>query len=251
VGAGLVPIPATGRTFRSIRRIRLSDRDAAGRLRLDSVARYLQDVAMDDVDETWWGSPDHLWVMRHIRVEVVSPPVDDDRVELATWCSGTAAVAAGRRMSLVGDRGGRVEVDSAWIHLGPDARPVRIEEFGLYAEAAGGRVVSTRLELPIPADARRTSWPLRSTDIDVLGHVNNAAYWDPVEELLSTRGPDPRRPFRARLEHRHALDLDDEVELVADGRDDRLSVAFTVGTTTRAVALVEQLSAVDLSAERA
>ena len=42
-----------------------------GRLRLDSIARYLQDVAMDDVDETGWGAPEHLWVMRHIRIEVV------------------------------------------------------------------------------------------------------------------------------------------------------------------------------------
>jgi len=70
--------------------------------------------------------------------------------------------------------------------------------------------------------------------------VNNAAYWDPIEELLSARGPDPRRPFRARLEHRHAIDPEDEVELVSDLHDDRLTVAFTVGTAARAVALIEQ-----------
>ena len=93
---------------------------------------------MDDVDETGWGAPEHLWVMRHIRIDVEKPPVDDDHVELSTWCSGTASVAAGRRMSLVGDRGGRVEVDSVWIHLGPDARPARLVGFDLY-EQAGGR----------------------------------------------------------------------------------------------------------------
>ena len=120
-----MPLPAVGRTFRAGRRIRLSDRDASGRLRLDAVARYLQDVAGDDVDETGWGAPDHLWVMRHVRIDVVVPAVADDFVELTTWCSGTASVAAGRRMSLVGDRGGNVEVDSVWIHLGPDARPAR------------------------------------------------------------------------------------------------------------------------------
>ena len=105
---------------------------------------------MDDVDETGWGAPEHLWVMRHIRIDVVTPPVDDDHVELATWCSGTAAVAAGRRMSLRGDRGGRIELDSVWVHLGPDARPARIENFAEYATAGGGRVVSTRLELAAP-----------------------------------------------------------------------------------------------------
>ncbi|MBA3433954.1 MAG: hypothetical protein H0U08_07660 [Actinobacteria bacterium] len=236
----LVPSPSTGRVFGSSRRIRLSDRAEDGRLRLDSVARYLQDLAMDDVDETGWGSPDHLWVMRHIRIEVVVPPVEDDRVELTTWCSGTASLAAGR-MSLVGDRGGSVELDSVWVHLGPDARPSRLAGFDVYAEAADGRVVSTKLELAgPPEDARRTRWTLRLTDIDLLGHVNNAVYWHAVEELLSDHGPDPRRPLRARLEHRHAIDLDDDVELMADSSDEWLAVAFAVGGVARAVASVER-----------
>jgi acyl-ACP thioesterase len=238
----LVPLPLTGRTFASSRRIRLSDRGPDGRLRLDAVARYLQDVAGDDVDETGWGAPEHLWVLRSVRIDVVSPPIEDDRVELTTWCSGTAALAAGRRMSLVGDRGGRVEVDSVWVHLGADARPARIEGFGLYADAAGDRVVSTRLELdePDPIGAR-TAWPLRATDIDLLGHVNNAAYWNAIEQCLLRAGPDPRRPLRARLDHRHALDLGDDVELVESSADGRLALAFTVDGVARAVALVERI----------
>jgi acyl-ACP thioesterase len=228
--------------FRSGRRIRLSDRGADGRLRLDAVARYLQDVASDDVDETGWGAPEHLWVMRHLQVDVVAPLVEDDRVELATWSSGTGTVAAARRLSLAGDRGGRVELDSVWIHLGPNARPARIQGFGIYAESAGDRVVSTKLELEEPpAEARRRPWPLRATDADRLGHVNNAAYWHAVEDLLAEEGPDPRRPFRARLDHRHALDLGDDVELGFHATDARLSLAFVVGDRTCAVALVEAL----------
>jgi acyl-ACP thioesterase len=240
----LVPIPRTGRTFTSDRRIRLSDRDATGRLRLDAVARYLQDVAMDDVDETGWGSPDHLWVMRHIRIEVLTPSIEDDHVELTTWCSGTAAVAAGRRMSLAGDRGGRVEIDSAWIHLGPDARPARIVDFGLYADAAGERAVSTRLELPVPqSDGARAFWPLRVTDVDLLGHVNNAAYWHAVEQRLLTAGLDLLLPMRARLDHRHAIDLRDDVELVEVSDHGLLGIGFTVEGVVNAVAWVEPRSA--------
>jgi acyl-ACP thioesterase len=237
----LVPLPAAGRVFRSSRRIRLSDRDARGRLRLDAVARYLQDVASDDVDETGWGAPQHLWVVRHIRVEVVRPPVEDDRVELATWSSGSASLAAARRMSLVGDRGGRVELDSVWIHLGPDARPARIGDFGPYAEATAGRVISTRLELPEPAaEGVRERWPLRVTDEDLLGHVNNAAYWHALEERLQrSAGPDPREPLRARLDHRHPIDLGDPVELVEATTDGVLRLAFVVGRSVRAVAAVE------------
>ena len=196
---------------------------------------------MDDVYETGWGAPEHLWVMRHIRIDVVKPPIEDDHVELSTWCSGTASVAAGRRMSLTGDRGGRVEVDSVWIHLGPDARPARIDDFEEYAEAGGGRVVSTRLELSVPAtEEERIPWPLRATDIDVLGHVNNAAYWHAIEQRLLDR-LDTRASMQARMDHRQAVDLGDEVKLAEASGAERFTVAFCVGGVARAVATVESI----------
>jgi acyl-ACP thioesterase len=217
--------------------------DANGRLRLDAVARYLQDAATDDVEETGWGAPGHLWVIRSIRVDVVAPFVDDREVELLTWCSGTGALAAGRRLSLTGNCGGRIELDSVWIHLGPDARPARIEEFDVYAESAGGRVVSPRLELPEPPrSGRRAPWPLRVSDIDLLDHMNNAAYWEAVEHAMLRAGPDPRRPVRAQLDYRHAIDLKDELELVELSENGRLTVAFTVDEIVKAVASVEQLA---------
>jgi acyl-ACP thioesterase len=239
----LVAPPANGRVFRAARPIRLSDRDARGRLRLDAVARYLQDVAGDDVDETGWGAPEHLWVLRRVRVDVLRPFLEDRGVELATWCSGLAPVAAGRRTSLVGDRGGRVEVDSAWVHLGPDARPARLDDtFGVYAGAAGGRRVSTRLELPDPpTGAPRLPWPLRATDVDLLGHVNNAAYWQAVEHVLARTGPDPALPLRAALDYRSPVDLGDDVELVADGSEASLAVGLAVGGVFRAVGRVAPL----------
>jgi len=237
-----LPIPMSGRTFAAHRRVRLADMDERGRVRLDAVARFLQDVAIDDVQETGWGLPDHLWFVRRIRVEVRSPLLDDREVRLVTWCSGLAAIAAGRRWSLEGDRGGRVEVDSVWIHLGPDQRPARIESFGIYAEATGGRSVSTRLELPLPAaDSPRTPWPLRATDVDLHGHVNNAVYWQAVEDVLRSSPIDVRRPLAAELDYRDPIDLSDPVELavVADGM--HVSLGFSVGDAVRAVARVSVL----------
>jgi acyl-ACP thioesterase len=198
---------------------------------------------MDDVAETGWGTPEHVWVVRHMRIDVVTPVLEDDRVELMTWCSGTAAVAAGRRLSLLGDRGGRVEVDSVWAHLGPDARPARIGGFGEYAQAAGGRVVSSRLELPRPpANGERMRWPLRATDLDLLGHVNNAAYWQAVEQCLPGSGLDTRLPMRALLGYRHAIDLEEEVELVEFSDGGGLAVAFLVHDVVKAAARLAQIS---------
>jgi acyl-ACP thioesterase len=240
----LVPQPPSGRTFRVGYRIRLGDVDATGRLRLDAVARYLQDAAIDDVAETNWGAPEHLWVLRAVRIDVVAPFLDDSVVDIVTWGSSFSSLAAGRRWSLSGDAGGAIEVDSTWIHLDRDARPARIGTgFEGYAEAAQGRVASTKLTLrPPPTDGDRVLWPLRATDVDRMGHVNNAAYWTAVEHRLVGREPDLRRPHCARLDYRHPIDLGEDVELAEDTRDGRYGIAFVVDDTAKAVAWVEPLT---------
>lgn len=238
----LVPQPPSGRTFRVGYRVRLSDADAAGRVRLDAVARYLQDAAIDDVAETDWGAPEHLWVLRAVRIDVLAPLLDDGSVDVVTWCSSLSSLAAGRRWSLSGDAGGAIEVDSTWIHLGPDARPARIGTgFNDYAAATQGRVASTKLALSAPADGTRVGWPLRATDVDRMGHVNNAAYWAAVEERLLQHDPDLRLPHRARLDYRHPIDHGEDVELVEDTRTDRYVAAFLVGDIVKAVVSVETL----------
>ncbi len=232
------PVPTRGRTYSDGRRIRLGDMDARGRLRLDAVARFLQDIAIDDVQETGWGMPEHLWFVRRIRIDVPRPFLDDRAVALTTWCSSVAAIAAGRRWSVTGDAGGRIEVDSVWVHLDRDAQPARIDDFGVYAEAAAGRRASTKLELPDPPDdAAHRPWPVRAADVDLHGHVNNAVYWQAVEELWPALGVDPRSPLRAELEYRQPVDLGEPVELVAwDGH-----VAFVCGSV-RAVSAAEPLA---------
>jgi acyl-ACP thioesterase len=234
--------PTRGRTFTSRRRVRLSDMDRRGRVRLDAIARYLQDAAIEDVEETGWGLPDHLWFIRHIRLDVTVPFLEDRDVDLVTWSSGRGTVAAGRRWSVTGDRGGRIEVESVWIHLGPDERPARLDDFGVYAESAGDRLVTTKLELPDPPpDAPRVSWPLRVTDIDLHGHLNNAAYWHAVEERLAQRttagGPDPMKPLRALLDYRHPIDVGDDVQIMEwPVGDAAVHLAFVTADVVKAVA---------------
>jgi acyl-ACP thioesterase len=238
------PAALGGRVFASSRRVRLSDVDSHGRLRLDALARFLQDIAIDDVQETGWGMPEHLWFLRRIRIDVLEAFLDDRTVELTTWCSGMAALAAGRRWSVNGDARGRAEVDSVWIHLDAGGNPARIEDFAPYAAAARDRRVSTRLELPDPpTDVDGLPWSLRVTDVDPHGHVNNTVYWQAVEGLFAVLRVDPRQPLRAELDYRQPIDADERLQLTVfeDGR--RAAIAFVAeGADVRAVARIEPLT---------
>ena len=236
-----LPLPSSGRTYAARRRIRLADLDPRGRVRLDALARLLQDVAIDDVQETGWGMPEHLWFVRRIRIDMLHPFLEDRAVDLVTWCSGLAAIAAGRRWSLTGDAGGRAEVDSVWIHLDSQQRPARIERFGPYEEATQGRHASTKLELPEPPADAVTPWPLRATDLDLHGHLNNAVHWQAVEHVLVSHDFDPRRPLVAELDYHAPIDSGDELELATAPDEGALLVGFRSPGAVKAVARVRPL----------
>jgi acyl-ACP thioesterase len=119
-------------------------------------------------------------------------------------------------------------------------RPVPLEDwfFDIYGESARGRRVSGRLVLPAPpAQAVRRPWSLRASDLDVLGHVNNAAHWEAVEEALIAT---PGRPIvAAELEHRATVDLNEDLELVTADDGDSLSIWLTCGAQVRTAARLE------------
>jgi acyl-ACP thioesterase len=224
----------SGRRFCSERTVGLSDVDTTGRLRLDVVARYLQDVASEDVTDAGRPPSRHFWVVRRTELEVVEPFADDLRVELVTWASGTAPAAASRRYTLRGDHGGHIEAESIWIHLDRDLRPLRLDDgfLEIYGESAAGRRVSTRLTLPAPTVAATREWPLRVVDVDRLGHVNNAAYWATVEEVFAGR---LGGRLRAVLEYRRPIDLGERVQVAVDGP----SLWLVVGDDVRAAAQLD------------
>jgi acyl-ACP thioesterase len=212
-----MPPPDAGRTFSAERRVRLSDVTPAGTLRLDAIARYLQDVASDDVDDVGVPGP---WVLRRSAVTIEGSPGFSDRVALTTWCSGSGSRWAERRTTI--SAGGRTLVESVALWVFVDARtgrPARLDPsfFEHYGSAAAGRTVRARLEHPNPpAGLTRRPFALRATDLDLLDHVNNAVFWSPVEEEIRRAGI---RPSRAELEYRDALDVGEAVDVVVDDHE--------------------------------
>ncbi len=213
----IVPLPAAGRTFTVERRVRWGDTDPHGRMRLDALARYLQDVANDDTRDAGH-DPFEPWLVRRTSLVFERPFVLGEVVALTTFSGGNGSRWGERRTSVVGDRGGRAESAALWIFFDPaTGRPARLSPqiHATYGEAAGGRTVSARLRHGAPPSdgtgVDRRPWVLRSTDLDKLGHVNNAATWAAVEDELTRRGT--RVGDFAEIEYPGALELGDEVEV--------------------------------------
>lgn len=233
-----VPVPPAGRQVTGRRRVRLSDVTADGRLRLDATARYLQDVAADDVDDAGIVG---AWVLRRLVLALGAPPRFRDEVLLTTFCSGFGPRWAERRTTLAVDGEPRVEAVAVWVYVDETGRPAPLRDwfFDRYAEAAAGRRISSRLRHPAPPrgglDRRR--WPLRASDVDVLDHVNNAASWEAVEDEWWRRAPQ-RTLTRAEMEYRAPVDLGDPVDLCTVAEPDGLRCWLTSGDEVRTSALL-------------
>lgn len=203
----MVPIPERGRVFEGEARARLGDVTASGRTRTDALARWLQDVAYDDVADAGLADAG-VWVVRRLRMVVARFPRFDERVVLRTFCSGVGPRWAQRRTSLQGAAGARMEADALWIFLDPATQqPARLDERfdAVYGEAAAGRRADrARLRHGNPhADLPRFDWRFRVADVDLADHVNNAAYWTVLEERLAAVGADPET-LDAEIEYRNA-----------------------------------------------
>ena len=67
--------------------------DTGGRLRLDGTARYLQDLSHDDTLASGTGRTGP-WVVRRTTIDVVTPAVGDEDLELVTFCGGASLVSS-------------------------------------------------------------------------------------------------------------------------------------------------------------
>ena len=205
----LVPLPTTGRIHRNEGVVRLGDVDRHGHLRLDGIARVLQDVSRDDTRDAALDRADtDSWVVRRTTIEIRAPLRFDERYRSATFCGGVGPRWAERRVTLSQESGGHVEAAALWVAVDQTSgRPRRLSDgfHKIWASAAQGRKVSARRRIPDP-DAvgsdgngiERRPWPLRRSDIDILDHVNNAAAWVAIDDEIGRLG---LRPSWAEIEH--------------------------------------------------
>jgi acyl-ACP thioesterase len=234
----LVPPPAEGRVYRESPRTGIGDATPTGRIRLDAIARWLQDAAYADLVDAGFPSP-APWLVRRARIRVERFPAFDEPLELATFCSGTGPAIAERRTTIRGAAGALVEAVALWVSIDPERqrpRPLDDAFLAAFGTAAAGRRSRSRLRHPSPPDdaAPRASFAFRAADVDGAAHVNNAAYWAVLEEELTALAPGDA--FDAEVEHRNPGEPAPASVLAADGmrwvvQDDAVLASFALGSS--------------------
>jgi acyl-ACP thioesterase len=145
---------------------------------------------------------------------------------------------AERRTTITGPAA-RVEAVGLWVRIDEErGRPVppgeRCQQ--IFGASANGRRVKARLRHPAPAEgAAATAWQFRASELDMAGHVNNAAYWTVVEEELAQRAEpasfDGEIEFRAGAQAGSATVLAHGPWRWIVGPDGELSATVRLGDT--------------------
>jgi acyl-ACP thioesterase len=182
------PLPGCGRVFTAARIVRSSEVTPAGRLRFDALARYLQDVAEDDLADAGWREPVGR-VVRRVALIVRGYPAHGQWLRLSTFCSATGPRRAERTTTVAGSGRDLIQASAVWAAVAQadgSAVPLGSAFHRLYGPSAQGRTVSARLSHPGPPPSlARRAWPLRASDFDPVGHVNNAIHWAAIEDILA------------------------------------------------------------------
>lgn len=202
----LVP-PADGcRRFEAQFRAGFADCSPSGRMRLDAIARWLQEIAYADVESA--GLHFHaVWVVRRTRLSIRRFPRFAEPQVAVTFCGGLGRMWAERRTTIGRPDAAQSDVEavSLWVHLAPGSwRPsvFSAEELAIYGDGLPQRRVTARLRHPGPQDAsERGRWHFRATECDIAGHINNAVYLQVVEEELLA-GPEEPGPLEVEIEYR-------------------------------------------------
>lgn len=238
--------PTVGTPFETGWPVRLADTDGDQILRLDAVARYLQDIGFEHLDAVEDGDIHRGWVVRRTVIDMLKPISFGERVTLRRWCSALSSRWCNMRVQITGSKGGLVDTEGFLIHFGTESgMPARMTDRFMAPMLAATTEHRLRwqpaLTEPLPAaepGRSERAFPLRVTDIDLLDHVNNAVYLSAVEEVLAEHSDLKSGAHRVVMEYAKPLHSGDDVRLISQRTGPALDIWFVVDDQPRATARV-------------
>ena len=208
------------RFFEADYRVRTGDVDQEMRVRLDAVARYLQDIANDNIEATDFGATDPFWIVRRPIIAVIRPFTWPAGITAQRWCGALSTRWTNMRVRLTADHetnrfnpepreGGLIETEAFWINVNEQGMPSRLtdEAFEMLSSMTDEHRLRWKSMNPATAPSvDEVTLPdrehvLRITDFDPFKHLNNAAYLEAIEDELVDHPDLVDVPHRAVVEY--------------------------------------------------
>lgn len=172
--------------------VRHHELDAWGRVCPAAHLRTVAEIAVDastaaGFGPAWYDALGAHWIVRRTRARFHRPVGRDATCVVKTWVADFRRVRSRRCYEIRVDEALAVEAESDWVLIDvASGRPRRIPPDVERAFDAPSGAASTPRDdwdatLP-PVTPLRTAAAVRFTDLDALGHVNNAAYMDVLVE---------------------------------------------------------------------
>ena len=220
------PVEGIENGFATAYRVRFDEAGADGRLRTSGLLRYAQDIAWqhsEDLgfDRRWYTDRGRWWVVRSVELRVLAPIAIGESLRLATAVIGHRRIWARRRGEFRLPDGTPAAVATTdWVLLDERGRVMRIpDDFGHAFPNPALLDDIIRVGPPeAPPDATTLDLRVRPSDIDPMGHVNNAVYLDWIEEAVAATDGAPilsAVPRRVAIEYAASAEPGDEVRAAA------------------------------------
>jgi acyl-ACP thioesterase len=241
----LAAMPDAGYVYRTSWPIATGDIDDQLHLRLDGVARYIQEVGAENLADTGEAEAHPHWIVNRTVIDVIEPIKWPSEVTFSRWCSALSIRWCTMRVDLVGSEGGRIETEGFWIAINADTlTPSRVSDTltAKFASTTTEHRLKWRKWLDNP-DVVDTVMPfaLRRTDIDFFQHVTNASYWHAIHEVIAEHPDVCEAPYRAVVEYRKPIKFGEAVDIQSKRTGDEVHIALAVGDDIRAAALLRKL----------
>jgi acyl-ACP thioesterase len=238
-------VPATGYVYRTSWRVATGDLDGNLDLRLDGVARYIQDVGAENLVDAGEAEEHPHWLVQRTVIDVIEPIEFPSDVSFSRWCSALSSRWCTMRVDLIGSEGGRIETEGFWIAINSATlTPQRVSDTLIERFASTTDVHRLKwrpwLQNP-PAVEEATPFALRRTDIDIFEHVTNTAYWHAIHEVMALVPDVCTAPYRAVIEYRKPIKYGEAVTIQWIRHGDDVDIALAVGDDVRAAALLRKL----------
>lgn len=241
----LTALPATGYVYRTTWPVATGDLDGNLHLRLDGVARYIQEVGAENLVDAGEAEDHPHWLVQRTVIDVIEPIEFPNDVSFSRWCSALSSRWCTMRVDLVGSDGGRIETEGFWIAINSKTlTPQRVSDTLIerFASTTDIHRLKWRPWLQNPDRTDETMpFALRRTDIDIFEHVTNTAYWHAVHEVMALVPDVCTPPYRAVMEYRKPIKYGEDVTLEWTRHGHDVQIALTVGGDVRAASLLRKL----------